>query len=235
MEHIWIYFCNVHVKHMQCTPETSETLGTYVRNMCFQCNISLLLWWIRAGDLANWCGGGGHVRLMKVPAVGVMSQSERRGGAPYGRARWASGQVCPTACSSWGGRCWRGLLRHGLARAVIVLSVSSRVLPAWRERRGSGGNEWRRSDRTGWGRRRPHDKLFVERQSARRGKFGSYLSLQSPFIFFSFSLFRQGKPGQAGAGCAGGVSRPDEQTPYKKLYRFSETSHWRDTPLLIDF
>ena len=39
MCNIPIYFCNIDVKHLQNTFETSETLETYA----FQCNITLLL------------------------------------------------------------------------------------------------------------------------------------------------------------------------------------------------
>jgi hypothetical protein len=38
-----IYFCNIHIKHLQRTSETPETLKIYACNMWFQCNISLLL------------------------------------------------------------------------------------------------------------------------------------------------------------------------------------------------
>jgi hypothetical protein len=40
---ISIYFCNTDTKHLQHTSETSKTPETYVCNMHFQCNISLLL------------------------------------------------------------------------------------------------------------------------------------------------------------------------------------------------
>jgi hypothetical protein len=43
MYNITIYFCNIHIKHLQYTSETFETIETYSCNMRFQCNISLLL------------------------------------------------------------------------------------------------------------------------------------------------------------------------------------------------
>jgi hypothetical protein len=38
-----IYFYNIHIKLIQHTSETTETLETYVCNMRFQCNVILLL------------------------------------------------------------------------------------------------------------------------------------------------------------------------------------------------
>jgi hypothetical protein len=43
MCNIPIYFCNIHIKHLQRTSETPETLEIYTCNMWFQRNISLLL------------------------------------------------------------------------------------------------------------------------------------------------------------------------------------------------
>jgi hypothetical protein len=43
MGNIPIYFCNIHMKHLQHTFETSETLEIYACNMRFQRNNSLLL------------------------------------------------------------------------------------------------------------------------------------------------------------------------------------------------
>ena len=43
MCNIPIYFCNIHMKHLQHASKTSKTLETYVCNMRFQHNIFLLL------------------------------------------------------------------------------------------------------------------------------------------------------------------------------------------------
>jgi hypothetical protein len=53
MCNILIYFCNIRVKHLQRTTETSETLETYACNMRFQHNITLLLerWRIVVAEL----------------------------------------------------------------------------------------------------------------------------------------------------------------------------------------
>jgi hypothetical protein len=45
---ILIYFCNIDIKHLQHTSETFETLETYVCNMHFLRNMSLLLWQMKA-------------------------------------------------------------------------------------------------------------------------------------------------------------------------------------------
>jgi hypothetical protein len=41
MCNILIYFCNINIKHLQYTSETSKTLETYACNMCFsaQCHL----------------------------------------------------------------------------------------------------------------------------------------------------------------------------------------------------
>jgi hypothetical protein len=49
---IRIYFCNTDTKRLQHTSKTSETPETYVCNMRFQCNISILLG--NGGLLATW-------------------------------------------------------------------------------------------------------------------------------------------------------------------------------------
>jgi hypothetical protein len=33
MQHLLVYFCNIHMKQMQHTSETSETLETYIYNI----------------------------------------------------------------------------------------------------------------------------------------------------------------------------------------------------------
>jgi hypothetical protein len=58
---ITIYFCNIHIKHLQ---HTSETIEIYTYNIRFQCNISLLL----GGIEPRWCvvftGGSGPAALV---------------------------------------------------------------------------------------------------------------------------------------------------------------------------
>jgi hypothetical protein len=83
-----IYFCNIHMKQLQHTSETSETLETYTCNMCFHRNISLLrtrvapamaltaattFWWGMASSAApqqhldTW--GMGHDAQQRGPGV----------------------------------------------------------------------------------------------------------------------------------------------------------------------
>jgi hypothetical protein len=45
MCNIPIYFCNINIKHLQRTSETSETLEIYAYNMCFQRNVTCLDEW----------------------------------------------------------------------------------------------------------------------------------------------------------------------------------------------
>jgi hypothetical protein len=53
---IWIYFRNIQMKHLQRTSKTSETLKTYVCNMSFRCNITLLLARIEARRRVEFSG-----------------------------------------------------------------------------------------------------------------------------------------------------------------------------------
>jgi hypothetical protein len=60
MGNILIYFCNIHMKHLQHTFETSKTLETYACNMCFQHNIYLLLGRLEARRCGAQCRRGGR-------------------------------------------------------------------------------------------------------------------------------------------------------------------------------
>ena len=52
-----IYFCNIVIKHLQHTSETSKTLKTYACNMRYQHNVTLLLGRIEASRLAELDAG----------------------------------------------------------------------------------------------------------------------------------------------------------------------------------
>ena len=56
MCNIPIYFCNIYMKQLQHTSETSETLDTHFCNMCFQLNISSLLGRMEAHWHADFTG-----------------------------------------------------------------------------------------------------------------------------------------------------------------------------------
>ena len=67
VQHPPIYFCNIHVKQLQHTSKTSETLETYACNIRFHCNISLLrsriaaaitFWWETTVLAAPWHARG---------------------------------------------------------------------------------------------------------------------------------------------------------------------------------
>ena len=74
MCNIPIYFCNIDVKHLQNTFETSETLETYA----FQRNITLLLGRMEAHRCRARCRYGSRRRRMELA------------GAPAEALRWAS-------------------------------------------------------------------------------------------------------------------------------------------------
>jgi hypothetical protein len=66
-----IYLCNIHTEHLQHTYETFETLETYVCNMLFQRNISLLL--VNRGSSTrrvHWCRARGWHRARRSSGEG---------------------------------------------------------------------------------------------------------------------------------------------------------------------
>jgi hypothetical protein len=88
---ILIYLCNIHTEHLQHTYETFETLETYVCNMPFQRNISLLL--VNRGlstRRVHWCRARGWTELaapVEKAAAGLVEK------APvYGRRNGEGGR-----------------------------------------------------------------------------------------------------------------------------------------------
>jgi hypothetical protein len=78
MCNIPIYFCNIQMKHMQHLDETSKTLETYVCNMRFQRNVTLVV--------------GRMKKLVVVELVGT----KVRGGACNSAVHQRSGEHCAT-------------------------------------------------------------------------------------------------------------------------------------------
>ena len=64
MCNITIYFCNIHMKNLQHTSETSKIIETYSCNMRFQLNISLLLDKMEARQCVVFTGGSGSATLV---------------------------------------------------------------------------------------------------------------------------------------------------------------------------
>jgi hypothetical protein len=65
MCNIMIYFCNINMKQLQHTSETSEAIETYSRNLRFQHNISLLLDRMEARRCVVFTGGSGLAALCR--------------------------------------------------------------------------------------------------------------------------------------------------------------------------
>jgi hypothetical protein len=70
MCNITIYFCNIRMKHLQYT---SKIIETYSCNMCFQCNISLLLGTMEARQCVVFTGGSGPVALVGGGSAAVVA------------------------------------------------------------------------------------------------------------------------------------------------------------------
>jgi hypothetical protein len=103
------YFCNIYIKHLQHTFKTSETLKSYSYNMCFLCNISLLLGRMEAHrhlDFTEGSGIGGACRRQ----AGGSSCVTWRGGNCRNRVPCLAGPIAehhdskPAVCRSWQGQ-----------------------------------------------------------------------------------------------------------------------------------
>ena len=64
MCNITIYFYNIHMEHLQHTSQISEIIETYSCNICFECNISLLLGRMEARRCVVFTGGSGLAVLV---------------------------------------------------------------------------------------------------------------------------------------------------------------------------
>ena len=106
MGSITIYFCNIHMKHLQHTTKTSETIETYAWNMRFQRNIYLLLRTMKARRRVEFTGGSRDVAT--VDQINSTYRKARRGalcghrypGLYAGHAAPAAGATAPTTTGS---------------------------------------------------------------------------------------------------------------------------------------
>jgi hypothetical protein len=92
MCNITIYFCNIHMEHLQHTSEIFETIKTYSCNIRFQCNISLLLGRMEAHRCVVFTGGSGPAALVggeqAVVAVRRGRHRPHEGWGGRGRMTW---------------------------------------------------------------------------------------------------------------------------------------------------
>jgi hypothetical protein len=77
MCNITIYFCNIHMKHLQHISKTSETIETYFCNMHFQRNVSLLLGKIEAHRCVVFTGGSRPATLVGGGPTAVAARCGR--------------------------------------------------------------------------------------------------------------------------------------------------------------
>jgi hypothetical protein len=138
-----IYFCNIHMKHLQRTSETSEAIEIYSRNLCFQHNISLLLDRMEARRCVVFTGVSGPVALCRWRADSSGCTS-RKGGIGRTRPHDLERAVARYA---WQGQQPTAMTRR---RARAVPGKAS-VRALWGGRRADKSDTKKKNDRAfGW-------------------------------------------------------------------------------------
>jgi hypothetical protein len=123
MCNIPIYFCNIHMKHLQ---HTSETIETYSCNMCFEHNISLLLIRMETRCCVVFIGGSGLTTLVGGGPASVATCHGRETSAARAAGRpWPRDLERATVQRTWQGRQPSAVTRRR-PRAVLARAVPKR-------------------------------------------------------------------------------------------------------------